>query len=88
VPTESAGWLDTTPPAEADDRSLVLFDAGDEIEVLAGKDGIRFFLIAGKPLREPVAWYGPIVMNTQEELQQAFRELHDDTFLKQSASHE
>jgi len=82
VPTESVGWLDTTPPVEADNRSLILFDRGDEVTVQAGDDGIRFLLVSGRPLKEPVAWYGPIVMNTQEELQQAFRELQQGTFLK------
>jgi redox-sensitive bicupin YhaK (pirin superfamily) len=81
VPTESVGWLDTSPPTEADNRSLVLFDNGDEVEVEAGEDGIRFLLCSGKPLEEPVAWYGPIVMNTQEQLRQAFRELEQGTFL-------
>src|SRR5258705_12156034 len=69
VPTESVKWLDTTPPAEADNRSLILFDSGDEVVVQAGDDGIRFLLVSGKPLEEPVAWYGPIVMNTQGQLQ-------------------
>jgi redox-sensitive bicupin YhaK (pirin superfamily) len=73
VPTEGVGWLDTTPPTAADNRSLVLFDSGDEVTVQAGEDGIRFLLVSGKPFEEPVAWYGPIVMNTQEQLQQAFR---------------
>ena len=82
VPTESVGWLDTAPPVEADNRSLVLFDRGDEVTVQAGDEGIRFLLISGKPLEEPVAWYGPIVMNTQEELRQAFDELQRGTFLK------
>ena len=82
VPTESVGWADTTPPTEADNRSLVLFDSGDDVEVQAGEDGIRFLLVSGKPLQEPVAWYGPIVMNTQAELQQAFEELQKGTFLK------
>jgi hypothetical protein len=81
VPTEGVGWLDTAPPAEADNRSLVLFDRGDEVTVQAGDEGIRFLLISGKPLAEPVAWYGPIVMNTQEQLRQAFEELHEGTFL-------
>ena len=81
VPTESVGWADTTPPTAADNRSLVLFDRGDEITVQAGEDGIRFLLVSGKPLQEPVAWYGPIVMNTQEELQAAFDELRKGTFL-------
>ncbi|MBO0719547.1 MAG: pirin family protein [Blastocatellia bacterium] len=82
VPTEGVGWSETTPPAEADNRSLVLFDTGDDIEVQAGKDGIRFLLVSGKPLEEPVAWYGPIVMNTQAQLRQAFDELERGTFLK------
>ena len=82
VPTESVGWADTTPPAAAENRSLVLFDRGDEIMVQAGDEGIRFLLVSGKPLEEPVAWYGPIVMNTQEQLRQAFDELQRGTFLK------
>jgi redox-sensitive bicupin YhaK (pirin superfamily) len=76
-------WADTKPPAEADNRSLVLFDSGDELMVQAGDEGIRFLLVSGKPLEEPVAWYGPIVMNTQEQLRQAFNELDKGTFLKQ-----
>ena len=64
------------------DRSLVLFDAGDEITVQAGERGIRFLLVSGKPIKEPVAWYGPIVMNTQSELQQAVSELRDGTFIR------
>jgi quercetin 2,3-dioxygenase len=83
VPTEPVGWLDTTPPAEASNRSLVLFDRGDEVAVQAGEDGIRFLLVSGKPLQEPVAWYGPIVMNTQEQLQEAFTELREGTFLRE-----
>ena len=82
VPTEGVGWADTALPREADNRSLVLFDSGDDIEVQAGEDGVRFLLVSGKPLQEPVAWYGPIVMNTQAELQQAFQELQKGTFLK------
>jgi hypothetical protein len=82
VPTEGVGWADTKPPTEADDRSLVLFDSGDEVTVQAGDKGIRFLLVSGQPLEEPVAWYGPIVMNTQAELRQAFEELERGTFLK------
>jgi len=63
--------------------SLVLFDAGDEVEVQAGPQGIRFLLVSGRPLRERVAWHGPIVMNTEAELRQAFKELDAGTFLKQ-----
>jgi redox-sensitive bicupin YhaK (pirin superfamily) len=63
-------------------RSLVLFDTGDEVMVAAGPEGIRFLLVSGKPIEEPVAWYGPIVMNTQAQLQQAAAELRDGTFIK------
>jgi redox-sensitive bicupin YhaK (pirin superfamily) len=63
-------------------RSLVLFDRGDEVTVEAGDDGIRFLLVSGKPIEEPVAWYGPIVMNTKAELQQAVAELNNGTFIK------
>lgn len=83
VPTEPTGWHDTTPPKEAGNRSLVRFGEGDEVAVTAGEDGIRFLLVSGIPLREPVAWYGPIVMNTQAELQTAFSQLQAGTFLKQ-----
>jgi redox-sensitive bicupin YhaK (pirin superfamily) len=82
VPTDSVGWLDVTPPKDAGNRSLVLFDRGDEVVVQAGENGIRFLLVSGKPLEEPVAWYGPIVMNTQAQLQQAFTDLEKGTFLK------
>ncbi len=60
----------------------MLFDRGDEVVVQAGDEGIRFLLVSGKPLEEPVAWYGPIVMNTQEQLEQAFNELRSGTFIK------
>jgi redox-sensitive bicupin YhaK (pirin superfamily) len=63
-------------------RSLVVFERGDEVTVQAGDDGIRFLLVSGKPIEEPVAWYGPIVMNTQAELQQAVSELRSGTFIK------
>ena len=67
---------------QAGNRSLVLFDRGDEVTVQAGEQGIRFLLVSGKPIQEPVAWYGPIVMNTQAELQQAVRELRNGTFIR------
>jgi hypothetical protein len=63
-------------------RSMVLFDQGDEVVVQAGEDGIRFLLVSGKPIEEPVAWYGPIVMNTRQELQVALDELNRGTFIK------
>lgn len=66
----------------AGNRSLVLFDTGDEVTVQPGEEGVRFLLVSGKPIREPVAWYGPIVMNTQAELQQAVTELRNGTFIR------
>jgi quercetin 2,3-dioxygenase len=68
---------------ESGNRSLVVFDAGDEVTVHAGEAGVRFLLVSGKPIEEPVAWYGPIVMNTEEELQHAYAELREGTFIKQ-----
>jgi quercetin 2,3-dioxygenase len=73
---------DAPPVYDASNHSLVLFDRGDEVAVQAGPDGIRFLLVSGRPIEEPVAWYGPIVMNTQAQLQQAMTELHDGTFIK------
>jgi len=69
-------------PSDVANRSLVLFDRGDEVVVQAGDEGIRFLLVSGKPLEEPVAWHGPIVMNTRQELQQAYDELQRGTFIK------
>ncbi len=60
----------------------MLFDSGDEIIVTAGDEGVRFLLVSGRPLEEPVAWYGPIVMNTKDELRQAYSELQSGTFIK------
>jgi hypothetical protein len=71
-----------TPVYDATNHSLVLFDQGDEITVQAGPEGIRFLLVSGQPLEEPVAWYGPIVMNTQAELEQAVQELNKGTFIR------
>jgi len=85
VPTETEAGRRDVAPTEADNRSLVLFDRGDEVTVEAGENGIRFLLVSGKPLQEPVAWHGPIVMNTQEQLRQAFEELQQGTFLKAKA---
>ncbi len=79
VPTEDGP---AHVPTVADNRSLVLFDRGDEVVVQAGEQGVRFLLVSGEPLEEPVAWRGPIVMNTQAELRQAFEELQNGTFLK------
>ena len=65
---------------------LILFDNGDELSVQPGEQGIRFLLCSGRPLQEPVAWYGPIVMNTQDQLREAFSELEKGTFLKHGAT--
>jgi hypothetical protein len=78
----ASGAAQTTRAEMTGNRSLVLFDSGDEITVQAGDEGIRFLLISGRPLEEPVAWYGPIVMNTDEELQNAYNELRAGTFIK------
>jgi len=82
VLTDRVGPGDGVPVYEAGNRSLVVFDSGDEVTVQAGDEGIRFLLVSGHPLREPIAWRGPIVMNTQAELQQAFEEYRAGTFLK------
>jgi redox-sensitive bicupin YhaK (pirin superfamily) len=82
VQTDVVGSQTGPVALEADNRSLVLFDRGDEVTVDAGPEGIRFLLVSGKPLEEPVAWRGPIVMNTQSQLRQAFEELNEGTFLK------
>jgi len=76
------GPVDPEPVYDVQNHSLVLFDRGDEILVQAGPEGIRFLLVSGKPIEEPVAWYGPIVMNTQDQLRQAMTELQDGSFIK------
>ncbi len=63
-------------------RSLVVFGSGDEIVVRAGDEGVRFLLVSGRPLREPIAWHGPIVMNTDAEIRQAMMDLRDGSFIK------
>jgi hypothetical protein len=67
---------------DATNHTLVQFDRGDEIVVQAGDEGIRFLLVSGRPIEEPVAWYGPIVMNTDDELREAFTELQNGTFIQ------
>ena len=79
--TEWVGDASGTPELTGN-RSLVLFDTGDEITVQAGDDGIRFLLVSGRPIAEPVAWRGPIVMNTEAELRRAYAELQDGSFIK------
>jgi redox-sensitive bicupin YhaK (pirin superfamily) len=84
VLTERVGTASASVADHTGNRSLVLFDSGDEVSVRAGDEGIRFLLISGNPIAEPVAWQGPIVMNTQEELRRAYAELRDGTFIKQA----
>jgi len=82
VLTEQTDGSETIRREAAGNRSLVLFDRGDEVVVNAGDEGIRFLLVSGKPIEEPVAWYGPIVMNTKAQLQQAMEELREGTFIR------
>jgi redox-sensitive bicupin YhaK (pirin superfamily) len=82
VLTESVEKPEAAPVYDAGNHSLVLFDRGDEISVQAGDEGIRFLLVSGKPIEEPVAWYGPIVMNTQDQLREAMAELQNGSFIK------
>jgi len=67
---------------QSGNRTLVQFGSGSEITVQAGDTGVRFLLISGAPIQEPIAWHGPIVMNTQEEIKQAITDLKNDTFIK------
>jgi len=82
VGAAGAGGGESSASDAVTNRTLVVFDRGDEVVVQAGPEGIRFLLVSGKPLEQPVAWYGPIVMNTEEELAQAYAELKAGTFLK------
>jgi redox-sensitive bicupin YhaK (pirin superfamily) len=79
---ENGDGSETLVRERTGNRSLVVFDSGDEVTVQAGDEGIRFLLVSGKPIEEPVAWHGPIVMNTQAELRQAVSELRSGTFIK------
>ncbi len=82
VLTERAGPDgDQVVREHVDNRSLVVFDSGDQVTVQAGDAGIRFLLVSGRPIREPIAWYGPIVMNTQAEIEQAVAQLRNGTFI-------
>jgi redox-sensitive bicupin YhaK (pirin superfamily) len=82
VLTEQVDGTDAVRRERTGNRSLVLFDRGDEVVVQAGDEGLRFLLVSGKPIEEPVAWYGPIVMNTKQELQEAMADLQRGTFIK------
>ena len=78
---EGGGYFDASS-TRVESHRAVLFGDGDEFAVRAGREGIRFVLFAGRPLRESIAWGGPIVMNTQEELQQAFADMDNGTFIR------
>jgi quercetin 2,3-dioxygenase len=82
VQTERVGDASAAATEPIGNRSLVVFDRGDEVVVQAGDQGVRFLLVSGQPIEEPVAWYGPIVMNTKDQIQQAIRDLEADTFIK------
>ena len=82
VRTEDVRGVEDASLSRVGNRSLVLFDRGDEVGVQASEEGIRFLLVSGRPIEEPVAWYGPIVMNTQAELRQAWAELRNGTFIR------
>ena len=83
VLTDTTGEIDEAPVLDlSGNRTLILFDRGDEVTVQAGPEGIRFLLVSGQPLREPVAWHGPIVMNTREQIQQALADLENGTFIR------
>jgi redox-sensitive bicupin YhaK (pirin superfamily) len=81
-PVEGSGAFDPVSHRPTAARHVAVYGDGDSVEVKAGADGVRFLLVSGRPLREPVAWYGPIVMNRQEELQEAMRELRRGDFIK------
>ena len=82
VKTDGVGSGNGSAADDLGNRSLLLFDRGDEVTVQAGEQGVRFLLVSGKPIEEPVAWYGPIVMNTEEELRLAVSEMRAGTFIK------
>src|SRR6201988_5304826 len=86
VLTESGAHPAAAPVYDVSNHSLVLFGRGDEISAKAGDEGILFLLVPGKPIQEPVAWYGPIVMNTQEQIRQAMADLQTGDFIKHSES--
>ena len=81
---EQPGPIEIVEREFVKDRSLVLFDSGDEVVLQAGEHGARFLLVSGRPIEEPVAWYGPIVMNTKDELRRAIHELQTGTFIREA----
>jgi len=79
---EGAGWSDLHVSPWVQNTNLALFEDGDHLDVSTEEEPVRFLLVAGRPIREPVAWYGPIVMNTRDELRTAFEEYENGTFIK------
>ena len=79
---EGVNYFDLQRSPFADNESLILFEDGEKLVVVTEEEPVRFLFISGKPIGEPVAWYGPIVMNTQEELETAFEEFNNGTFIK------
>jgi len=82
---EGTGYFDAEMQTVIESHRAVLFENGEQFVARAAEHGVRFLLFSGQPLREPIAWGGPIVMNTQEELQQAFREIDNGTFIKKNS---
>jgi len=82
---EGVNYFDFKRECFMSPETLILFDEGDEVVISTEEKPVRFLLISGKPIGEPVAWYGPIVMNTQEELRIAFEEYQNGTFIKYKA---
>jgi redox-sensitive bicupin YhaK (pirin superfamily) len=79
---DGSGWMDADRKRRVANGEIVLFGDGDSVDIAASADGLRFLFVTGEPLGEPVAWYGPIVMNTDEEIQLAFQEYENGTFIK------
>ncbi|WP_321368472.1 pirin family protein [uncultured Desulfuromusa sp.] len=77
-----SGQFSTDTDEIHSNKALILFERGDQVTITAGHEGVSFLLISGQPLKEPIAWGGPIVMNTHEELEQAFSEFQQGTFIK------
>jgi redox-sensitive bicupin YhaK (pirin superfamily) len=82
---EGSNYFDMDQSSLLGDRTLILFEDGDQIRVDTKNDLVRFLFVSGRPLHEPIAWYGPIVMNSEQELRLAFSELQNGTFIKTSA---
>lgn len=82
---EGSNYFDMDQSSLLGDRTLILFEDGDQIKVVTKNDLVRFLFVSGRPLHEPIAWYGPIVMNSEQELRLAFSELQNGTFIKTSA---